>query len=65
LKEGAYFCLLDFFHTPALNLTKLTHLWARLALKLFHPVQVGGRTVDLADGIKVAKEAMVLSSQSS
>ena len=56
LKEAAYYSLLDFFHTPALNLTKLTHLWARLALKLFAPVQVGGRTVFLADGIKVAKE---------
>jgi len=56
LKESAYDSLLGLFHTPALDLTKLTHLWTRVALKHFHPVQVVGRTVYLADGIKVAKE---------
>ena len=48
--------LLDFFHSPALNLDKLTHAWRDLVFRV-HPgiLRVGGRPVLVGDGIKVAK----------
>ncbi len=56
LRPQAYRRLLHLFHTPALDLDRLTALWTRLVLKLFRPVVVGGYRVCLADGIKVGKE---------
>ncbi len=47
--------LLDFFHSPSVDLACLTRLWARHALKLFPVHRTGGRAVLLGDGIKIAK----------
>lgn len=48
--------LLDFFHSPALDLDKLTRLWCDLVFRV-HPgiLRVDGRPVLVGDGIKVAK----------
>jgi len=48
--------LLDFFHSPALDLNKLTRAWCRLVFRV-HPgvLRVNGRPVLVGDGIKVAK----------
>ncbi len=56
LKPATYRRLLHLFHTPALDLDRLTQLWIRLVLKLFRPVTLQGRVVFLADGLKVPKE---------
>ncbi len=56
LKPLCYDRLLDFFHSPALNLDKLTRLWRDLVFRV-HPgvLRIGGRPVLVGDGIKVAK----------
>ena len=48
--------ILDFFHSRALNLDKLTMVWKNLVFKA-HPgiIRVNGRPVLVGDGIKVAK----------
>ena len=48
--------LLDFFHSPALDLNKLTRAWCSLVFRV-HPgvLRAGGRPVLVGDGIKVAK----------
>ncbi len=48
--------LLDFFHSPAMDLDKLTRAWRDLVFRV-HPglVRVGGRPVLVGDGIKVPK----------
>jgi len=56
LQPRAYRRLLHLFHTPALDLGKLTAGWIRLALRLFRPLRVASRLVFVADGIKVPKE---------
>lgn len=56
LQPRAYRRLLHLFHTPALDLDKLTAAWIRLALRLFRPLRLGSRLVFVADGIKVPKE---------
>jgi hypothetical protein len=56
LRPGAYHRLLHLFHTPALDLTRLTRAWVRLVLKVFQPLSVGPYLVCLADGIKAPKE---------
>jgi len=56
LQPSAYRRLLQLFHTPALDLDKLTASWIRLALRLFRPLRLGSRLVFVADGIKVPKE---------
>ena len=48
--------LLYFFHSPALNLTKLTELWVKLVFRRFSPVTFYGYTVLIADGLKAPKE---------
>lgn len=49
--------ILDFLHSPALDLDLLTKLWLNLALKIFpKPVLVNSRFVLIGDGIKIAKE---------
>ena len=55
LADRCYGCLLDFFHSPAVDLDCLTRLWARHAMKLFSVHRSGARAVLLGDGIKVAK----------
>ena len=56
LTPACYDRLLDFFHSPALDLSKLTRLWCRLVFGA-HPgiVRVNGKPVLIGDGIKVAK----------
>jgi hypothetical protein len=56
LKQDYYDRLLDFFHSPALNLDKLTSAWCALVFRV-HPgiLRVNRRAVLVADGIKVAK----------
>jgi len=56
LMPMCYDRILDFFHSPALDLDKLTRIWRALVFKV-HPgiVRVGGRPVLVGDGIKVAK----------
>ena len=56
LVPACYDRLLDFFHSSALNLGKLTRLWYDLVFRV-HPgiLRVNGRPVLVGDGIKVAK----------
>jgi hypothetical protein len=56
LQAACYDRLLDFFHSPALNVEMLTRLWAALVVNL-HPglLMCNGRRVLVADGIKIGK----------
>lgn len=56
LKPACYDRLLDFFHSSALDLNKLTTIWRKLVFKC-HPgvLRINGRPVLVGDGIKVAK----------
>jgi hypothetical protein len=56
LQGACYNRLLDLFHSPALDLNKLTRAWSALVFRL-HPsiLRVNGRPVLVGDGIKVAK----------
>ena len=56
LVPACYDRLLDFFHSPALNLDKLTQTWCNLVFRV-HPgiPRVNGRPVLVGDEIKVAK----------
>jgi hypothetical protein len=56
LKPECYDRLLDFFHSSALNVDKLTRLWRALVFRV-HPgiLRVNGKPVLVGDGIKVAK----------
>src|SRR5229473_395910 len=56
LEPACYDRLLDLFHSPALDLDKLTHAWCALVFR-FGPgiLRVNGRPVLVGDGIKVAK----------
>lgn len=56
VKERLYKRLLDMFHSPALNLEKLTNIWIKLALTLFRPVTYQGYLLLVADGLKIPKE---------
>ncbi len=60
LERKHYDRLLDFFHSRAVNLPKLTALWTALVLKVMarHLLRVNGCLVVLADGIKVAKSGL-------
>lgn len=51
-----YYSLLNFFHSPALDLQKLLARWVQLAMCLFLPITVDGYVVFVADGLKVPKE---------
>jgi len=56
LKPACYDRLLDFFHSPALNLDKLTRAWCGLVFRVHRGVlRVNGKPVLVGDGIKVAK----------
>ncbi len=56
LVPACYDRILDFFHSPALDLEKLTQAWRSLVFR-HHPaiLRVNGRPVLVGDGIKVAK----------
>jgi len=56
LVPACYDRLLDFFHSPALDLNKLTRVWRDLVFRV-HPgiLRVDGRPVLVGDGIKIAK----------
>lgn len=58
LSDASYYCLLHFFHSPALDLDRLTLLWRQSLQRLFRRwlVKVQGRPVLLVDGLKRPKE---------
>ncbi|MCG2678754.1 MAG: transposase [Kiritimatiellae bacterium] len=57
LREHCYDRLLDFFHSPSIDLNRLTVAWTALVLRVLRPFifTVNGRLVLLADGIKAPK----------
>ena len=56
LQKGYYERLLAFFHSQAVSLDNLTHLWAWLVLKSFPGICLfDGRIVLVADGLKYPK----------
>jgi hypothetical protein len=56
LEPACYDRLLDFFHSPALDLDKLTRAWCALLFRLDPGIlRLNGRPVLVGDGIKVAK----------
>jgi hypothetical protein len=56
LRGACYNRLLDLFHSPALDLDKLTRAWSALVFRLDSSIlRVNGRSVLVGDGIKVAK----------
>jgi len=57
LQQTFYDRLLDFFHSPSVDLSQLTSLWTGLVLRTLKPFlyTVNGRIVLLADGIKAPK----------
>ena len=56
LEPACYDRLLDFFHSPALDLSKLTRIWCALVFRLNPGIlHVNGRAVLVGDGLKVAK----------
>jgi len=58
LSDASYYCLLHFFHSPALDVERLTRLWQQTLHRLFRRrlVRVNGRAVVLVDGLKRPKE---------
>jgi len=57
LRKNCYERFLDFFHSPSVDLPKLTTLWTALVLRVLRPwlLTINGRIVLLADGIKAPK----------
>lgn len=57
LRQQFYDRLVDFFHSPAVDMPKLTSLWTDLVLRVLKQqlFTVNGRLVLLADGIKAPK----------
>jgi len=55
LLPACYDRILDFLHSPALNLDTLTRLWCGLTLKQPDILRFNGRPVLVGDGIKAAK----------
>jgi hypothetical protein len=56
LEPACYDRLLDFFHSPALDLDKLTFAWCALRFRALPGIpRLNGRPVLVGDGIKVAK----------
>src|SRR2546430_13245806 len=58
LSDASFYCLLHFFHSPALNLERLTQLCRHTLQQLFRRclVRVKGRPVLLVAGLKRPKE---------
>lgn len=57
LRAQCYDRLLDFFHSPAVDISRLTVLWTSLVLRVLDSrlMKINGRIVLLADGIKTPK----------
>ncbi len=56
LEEKYYDRILDFFHSPSLDLMKLTRAWVETVFKVHTDLlRINGRPVLVGDGIKVAK----------
>jgi len=56
LKEAFYDRLLDFFHSPALNLGELTRRWVNAVVTIFPGVLTkNGRLLIVGDGLKIPK----------
>ena len=57
LKASGYGSLLRLFHSTGIDAQRLAHLWTRTALLILHRhlLQVGGRNVLIADGLKIPK----------
>lgn len=57
LRQQFYDRLVDFFHSPAVIMPRLTALWTDLVLRVlqYHLLTVNGRIILLADGIKAPK----------
>lgn len=56
LKAASYDRLLDFFHSPSLNVANFTGLWVRTVLNIFPGIlTVNGRLLIVGDGLKVPK----------
>jgi len=56
LEPACYDRLLDFFHSPALDLDKLTHGWCALVFRFNSCIfRVNGKPLLLGDGIKIPK----------
>lgn len=55
LIECCYDRLLDFFHSKALSVKKLTQAWINIALKYLPLLKRNGRIVLVGDGIKIPK----------
>ena len=56
LDPRCYNTLVDYFHSSAVKLDRLTALWTQLVLRLFpQKLRVNGRCVLVGDGIKVPK----------
>jgi hypothetical protein len=57
LLPNCYDRILDFLHSPSLNLKLLTQLWVTTVLKIFlSPLIIHDRYILLADGLKIPKE---------
>jgi len=56
LQPEHYLRLLHLFHSEALKLAPLTALWVHFCQTHFHPLEVAGARVCLADGLKISKE---------
>ena len=55
LTERCYLRLLEFFHSPGIDLQRLTRGWTQIVLERFPAHRLGGLRVFLADGLKVPK----------
>jgi hypothetical protein len=57
LKESYYDRLLDFFHSPGINLSKITRCWVDIVLNCCKPflLRVNNRIIIVGDGIKIPK----------
>lgn len=56
LHEALYDRLLDFFHSPALNIDVLARLWAKTVVRVFPDVlKKNGRLLIVGDGLKAPK----------
>lgn len=58
LQPKTYDCLIKFFHSNAIKLQELSHLWAKLVFQLFqnHLDTYNDRPILLLDGLKAPKE---------
>ena len=55
LKERYYDRLLDFYHSPGLNLEKLTGIWKSFLLRCPLLLKTNGRLLLVGDGLKIPK----------